>query len=53
MNTIAVSNGQFVTKGQVIGYVGTTGDSTGYHLHFGIMKNNAWVNPMNYYNKVK
>lgn len=53
MNTIAVSDGQFVKKGQTIGYVGTTGDSTGYHLHFGIMKDNAWINPMNYYSKVK
>ncbi|MBR6509236.1 MAG: peptidoglycan DD-metalloendopeptidase family protein [Clostridia bacterium] len=50
MNTIAVSNGQHVKQGQVIGYVGTTGDSTGYHLHFGIMRNNdGYVNPLNYY----
>lgn len=49
MNTLAVGNGQRVQKGQVIGYVGTTGDSTGYHLHFGIMNNNVWVNPLNYY----
>lgn len=54
MDSIAVSNGQSVTKGQVIGYVGTTGDSTGYHLHFGIMRNNdGYVNPMLYYSKVK
>lgn len=52
MNTTAVSNGQHVKQGQVIGYVGTTGDSTGYHLHFGIMRNNqGYVNPMNYYSK--
>ncbi|MBE6808890.1 MAG: hypothetical protein E7524_05405 [Ruminococcaceae bacterium] len=52
MNTTAVSNGQHVKQGQVIGYVGTTGDSTGYHLHFGIMRNNeGYVDPMNYYSK--
>ena len=49
MNTIAVGNGAHVKKGQVIGYVGTTGDSTGYHLHFGIMNGSSWVNPLNYY----
>lgn len=54
MNTTAVRNGQTVKQGQVIGYVGTTGDSTGYHLHFGIMRNNeGYVDPMNYYSKVK
>lgn len=43
--TIIVGNGSRVTQGQVIGYVGTTGWSTGYHLHLGIMRNNAWINP--------
>lgn len=52
MNTIAASVGQKVKQGQVIGYVGTTGDSTGYHLHFGLMKNNAWVDPLPYLRSV-
>ena len=42
---IIVSAGQKVTRGQVIGYVGTTGWSTGYHLHLGLMRNGSWVNP--------
>jgi len=49
MSSAAVWNGQYVTRGQVIGYVGTTGWSTGYHLHFGISLNGGWRNPMNYY----
>ena len=53
MDSVAVSNGSYVKQGQVLGYVGTTGRSTGYHLHFGIMVNNSWKDPMNYYRTVK
>ncbi len=42
---IIVSTGQYVKQGQVLGYVGTTGWSTGYHLHFGMLKNGSWINP--------
>lgn len=52
--SICVSSGQYVAQGQMVGRVGTTGMSTGYHLHFelrhGSSKNNlAPDNPMKFY----
>ena len=48
MTHYVVSKGQYVTKGQLIGYMGTSGRSNGPHLHFSIFYNGSSVNPMNY-----
>jgi murein DD-endopeptidase MepM/ murein hydrolase activator NlpD len=39
-----LASGQAIAKGALIGYVGSTGNSTGNHLHFGMQQNGAWVN---------
>ena len=46
MMQTAVTAGEAVTAGQVIGYVGNTGDSTGNHLHFEVMQGGVRVNPL-------
>lgn len=46
MTQTAVTAGEAVTAGQVIGYVGSTGDSTGFHLHFEVMQNGVRMNPL-------
>jgi len=48
MSGYAVGVGDYVQRGQVIGYVGTTGWSTGCHLHFTVMVNGATVDPMSW-----
>jgi murein DD-endopeptidase MepM/ murein hydrolase activator NlpD len=45
MSKIAARVGQKITRGQVIGYVGSTGLSTGPHLHYELFKNGASINP--------
>jgi len=47
--SIKVSAGQVVESGQKIGVMGTTGSSTGIHLHFELYKNGSLVNPAKFY----
>ena len=49
MSRIAARAGQKVSRGQLIGYVGSTGLSTAPHIHYEVFKNGERVNPINYY----
>jgi murein DD-endopeptidase MepM/ murein hydrolase activator NlpD len=48
MRSIAVYPGQQVEVGEILGYMGRTGDSTGYHLHFEVRQDDVPINPMPY-----
>ncbi len=48
MSAVYVSNGQYVNRGEPIGKMGSTGRSTGTHLHFEIRKGSARLNPFQY-----
>ena len=47
----AVRRGQQVKRGQLIGFIGNTGKTTGVHLHYEVLKNNAPINPINFFYK--
>lgn len=46
LNSFAVSSGERVSRGEIVGYVGSTGYSTGCHLHFMVYENGGTVDPM-------
>lgn len=48
LSSFAVGAGQLVAKGSIIGYNGSTGYSTGPHLHFEVIRNGYYVNPLNF-----
>lgn len=46
--SVRVKKGEKIKKGAVLGYMGSSGNSTGAHLHFGIFVNGSWVDPYPY-----
>ena len=49
--SLAVHSGQTVKQGQLIGYVGSTGRSSGNHCHFEIRRNGSYIAPQNVFNR--
>ena len=49
MSRMAVRPGQKIKRGELIGYVGSTGRSTGPHVHYEVIKNGEKINPINYF----
>lgn len=49
LSGFAVQKGQKVKRGQLIGYVGSSGKATGPHLHYEVLKNDVQVDPLNYF----
>jgi murein DD-endopeptidase MepM/ murein hydrolase activator NlpD len=49
MSKIIVKNGQAVKRGDIIGYVGNSGKSTGPHCHYEVIKNGKKINPINFF----
>ena len=50
LSKMSVSKGTAVNRGDIIGYGGTSGSSTGSHLHYGVYMNGVAVNPRRYLN---
>lgn len=48
MSSIAISYGDYVVKGQLLGYVGSTGYATGNHLHFEVRSNGYYLDPLDF-----
>ncbi|MDF2960345.1 MAG: rane protein [Paenibacillus sp.] len=51
LSKINVTSGKIVEKGEKIGFMGSTGDSTGVHLHFEVQRNDRPENPLKYLNR--
>ena len=49
MSKFAVRPGQKIKRGDIIGYVGNTGSSTGPHVHYEVIKNGKKINPINFF----